>query len=193
MADAAPAPPTAPPAGAAPAPKLQFILAGATVPAPLVKRLGEVFKPLLPVTDASSFHRLPATLKHRFIRVTGEAHAKHNALLEILQALTSAEAAASGARDDDDDGGRHDGDDEEEAGGDRGSPRGPKTTTVPGKRGLSPAAGGASAAGGGRAPPRPRILIFCNTIPSARSTAHFLAESGFSAASLHGGIPPKLR
>eukprot|EP00741_Cyanophora_paradoxa_P008171 tig00001265_g7908.t1 len=37
-------------------------------------------------------------------------------------------------------------------------------------------------------------LVFCNTIDSCRATAHFLAESGVPApASLHGGIPPRLR
>jgi len=39
-----------------------------------------------------------------------------------------------------------------------------------------------------------RVLVFCNTIGSARSTGHFLGEQGgYSVASLHGGIPPKLR
>ncbi len=38
-----------------------------------------------------------------------------------------------------------------------------------------------------------RVMVFCNTIPSARSTAHALAEAGFSLSSLHGGIPPQLR
>jgi superfamily II DNA/RNA helicase len=39
-----------------------------------------------------------------------------------------------------------------------------------------------------------RVLVFCNTIGSARSTGHFLGDQGgYSVASLHGGIPPKLR
>ena len=38
-----------------------------------------------------------------------------------------------------------------------------------------------------------RLLVFCNTIQSARSTAHTLVEAGINAASLHGGIPPELR
>ena len=37
------------------------------------------------------------------------------------------------------------------------------------------------------------VLVFCNTVPSARSTAHFLSEAGYPVASLHGGIPPLLR
>jgi hypothetical protein len=38
------------------------------------------------------------------------------------------------------------------------------------------------------------VLVFCNTVPSARSTAHFLGErGGYAVASLHGGIPPRLR
>jgi len=39
-----------------------------------------------------------------------------------------------------------------------------------------------------------KVLVFCNTVPSARSTAHFLgAQGGYTVASLHGGIPPRLR
>jgi superfamily II DNA/RNA helicase len=38
-----------------------------------------------------------------------------------------------------------------------------------------------------------QLLIFCNDISCARSTSHFLAESGYSSTSLHGGIPPILR
>jgi superfamily II DNA/RNA helicase len=39
-----------------------------------------------------------------------------------------------------------------------------------------------------------KVLVFCNTVPSARSTAHFLgAQGGLTVASLHGGIPPRLR
>jgi superfamily II DNA/RNA helicase len=38
-----------------------------------------------------------------------------------------------------------------------------------------------------------KVLVFCNTVPSARSTAHFLSESGYSNASLHGDIPPIMR
>ena len=44
-----------------------------------------------------------------------------------------------------------------------------------------------------RRPGSGRVMIFCNTIPSARATAHTLAEAGVSLASLHGGIPPQLR
>jgi len=54
----------------------------------------------------------------------------------------------------------------------------------------APAAGGA---GGSGTAAGPRVLVFCNSVPSARSTAHFVAEAGYSAASLHGAIPPQLR
>jgi superfamily II DNA/RNA helicase len=45
------------------------------------------------------------------------------------------------------------------------------------------------------APPAaaPRVLVFCNSVPSARSTALFLGEQGYAVASLHGDIPPLLR
>eukprot|EP01133_Synstelium_polycarpum_P012027 gene12027-14068_t len=38
-----------------------------------------------------------------------------------------------------------------------------------------------------------KILVFCNTPASCRSTEHFLTENGFSATSLHGEIPARLR
>jgi len=37
------------------------------------------------------------------------------------------------------------------------------------------------------------VLIFCNSIPCARSTALTLGEAGWAVASLHGGLPPLLR
>mmetsp|Transcript_34078 Transcript_34078/g.55196 ORF Transcript_34078/g.55196 Transcript_34078/m.55196 type:complete len:565 (-) Transcript_34078:155-1849(-) len=37
------------------------------------------------------------------------------------------------------------------------------------------------------------VLVFCNTISSARSTEHFLRESGHSTANYHGGILPRER
>lgn len=38
-----------------------------------------------------------------------------------------------------------------------------------------------------------RIIIFCNTIDSARFVEHFLSESGYTTASVHGNIPPHRR
>lgn len=38
-----------------------------------------------------------------------------------------------------------------------------------------------------------RLIIFCNTISSARFVEHFLSESGYSTASVHGEIPPERR
>jgi superfamily II DNA/RNA helicase len=38
-----------------------------------------------------------------------------------------------------------------------------------------------------------RMIIFVGSIPSARAVASSLSERGFHVASLHGGIPPKLR
>ncbi|EGG18489.1 ATP-dependent RNA helicase [Cavenderia fasciculata] len=38
-----------------------------------------------------------------------------------------------------------------------------------------------------------RVLVFCNSPNSCRSTEYFLTENGFNATSLHGEIPPKTR
>ncbi|GAM18406.1 hypothetical protein SAMD00019534_015810 [Acytostelium subglobosum LB1] len=38
-----------------------------------------------------------------------------------------------------------------------------------------------------------KILVFCNTPDSCRSTEYFLTENGYSATSLHGLIPNKIR
>lgn len=38
-----------------------------------------------------------------------------------------------------------------------------------------------------------RAMVFCNGVPSCRSTEHVLREAGFDSVGLHGGIPPKLR
>lgn len=38
-----------------------------------------------------------------------------------------------------------------------------------------------------------RAIVFCKTIPSCRSTDHFLTEHNIKTACLHGGIPPIVR
>eukprot|EP01114_Cavostelium_apophysatum_P020500 TRINITY_DN6890_c0_g1_i1.p1 TRINITY_DN6890_c0_g1~~TRINITY_DN6890_c0_g1_i1.p1 ORF type:complete len:524 (-),score=47.96 TRINITY_DN6890_c0_g1_i1:22-1593(-) len=38
-----------------------------------------------------------------------------------------------------------------------------------------------------------RILVFCNTVPSCRSTDHFLSEQDYKSTSYHGDIPSKTR
>ncbi|RYY33722.1 DEAD/DEAH box helicase, partial [archaeon] len=54
-----------------------------------------------------------------------------------------------------------------------------------------------SHAAGDTAPPAvPRsaqAMLFCNTVASARASAHLLEERGFSVVSLHGDIPPGRR
>lgn len=37
------------------------------------------------------------------------------------------------------------------------------------------------------------MIIFCNSVNSARAIEHSLANDGMDASSLHGEIPPKLR
>eukprot|EP01112_Ceratiomyxa_fruticulosa_P009281 TRINITY_DN2419_c0_g3_i1.p1 TRINITY_DN2419_c0_g3~~TRINITY_DN2419_c0_g3_i1.p1 ORF type:complete len:669 (-),score=131.60 TRINITY_DN2419_c0_g3_i1:40-2046(-) len=36
-------------------------------------------------------------------------------------------------------------------------------------------------------------MIFCNSVPSCRSTDHFLTEKGFRPTCMHGEMPPKMR
>lgn len=38
-----------------------------------------------------------------------------------------------------------------------------------------------------------RVMVFCSTISSCRSTGHALEERGINVVCLHGGMPPKLR
>ena len=52
-----------------------------------------------------------------------------------------------------------------------------------------PSSAGPAAAGAVRR----QALVFCSSVGSARSTAHFIAERGLSAACLHGDIPPARR
>jgi superfamily II DNA/RNA helicase len=35
-----------------------------------------------------------------------------------------------------------------------------------------------------------KVIVFCNTIDSCRSTEHFLREKGFTTSCYHGDIPP---
>jgi len=37
------------------------------------------------------------------------------------------------------------------------------------------------------------VIIFCNSVASARAIEHTLSEDGMESTSLHGDIPPKLR
>ncbi len=37
------------------------------------------------------------------------------------------------------------------------------------------------------------VLVFCNTVSSARAAQHALAEAGVSVAGVHGDVPPRLR
>jgi superfamily II DNA/RNA helicase len=57
----------------------------------------------------------------------------------------------------------------------------------------APSHGGLAAKGDESSTAASRVLIFCNSIDSVRSTSHFLGEAGYAVATLHGGIPPNLR
>jgi superfamily II DNA/RNA helicase len=158
---------------------VQVCLAGATLPPRAARAARSLFPNLVPVAAAST-HRLPPALEQRFIRVGGEPDAKHRALLMALRPLLapdyetpagSEDGAGQKTRDEDadNDGGWGALDD---------SNRGARASSS-----SSSSSSGASS----------RVLVFCNTLPSARSTAHYLGEQGYRVASLHGGIPPKLR
>ena len=154
--------------------QLRTVLAGATVPRAARHTIEALF-PRVSFLTGSTMHRPPLRLHHRFLRVGGEPSAKHEALLRLLAELlpgasAEAEAELAAAR---------------AAGGE--APRSVRRQATGG--------------GGARGPPPPepraapprRLVVFCNSIPSARSTAHFLSERGLGVASLHGGIPPNLR
>lgn len=113
-----------------PAPKVQFILAGATIPPQASREITRMF-PGLHRAIASSAHKPHKRTQVEFVRVAdGEREGKHTALLTRLPDLV--------------------------------------------------------AQGGG-------VLVFCNSIPCARSTALTLGEAGWAVSSLHGGLPPQLR
>jgi superfamily II DNA/RNA helicase len=162
------------------------VLAGATMPPSAVAAVRRAFPRAEAVASACA-HRIPPRLRQSFVRVGGDPQAKHEALLRVMAGLLGGKRGAAG------DGG---GDADEEAGS-SGAYGG-----IGGSGGSSSDGGGdggdvdisvAGAGGSGAAGPA-RVLVFCNTVPSARSTAHFLGEQGgLTVASLHGGIPPKLR
>jgi superfamily II DNA/RNA helicase len=41
--------------------------------------------------------------------------------------------------------------------------------------------------------PKDKVIVFCNTIDSCRSTDYFLQEKGFDPACYHGEVPPLVR
>lgn len=125
--------------------RVQFLLAGATLPPATLRTVRELL-PGVTMAFAPSSHRAPAALKKTWVRVGGEALAKHDALLSIAARLLGA-----------------------------------------------PVHGGLGAEDDAAAAKAPRVLIFCNSIDSVRSTSHFLGEAGYAVATLHGGIPPKMR
>jgi superfamily II DNA/RNA helicase len=125
--------------------RVQFLLAGATLP-PATLRIVRELLPGVTMAYAPSSHRAPIALKKTWVRVGGESSAKHDALLSIAARLLGA-----------------------------------------------PVHGGLGAEGDVAAAKAPRVLIFCNSIDSVRSTSHFLGEAGYAVATLHGGIPPRMR
>lgn len=144
------------------APLVQYVLAGATIPAAAQHRIRQLFPGAKPLS-ARSLHRLPPSLRQEFVRVGGEPDAKHDALLRILRDLGHGAEGASHASA-------------------LQPPSEPITANTTMRRATEHLQ-----------QPARKVIVFCNTVPSARSTAHFLADNGISTASLHGGIPPALR
>ena len=159
--------------------RLQVVLVGATIPGAARHKIGSMF-PGVSFVATPSVHKPPGRLHHRFIRIGGEPTAKHDALMRLMSVLLpeEAEAALAGRPAEEPAVG---GDAAEGADGDGGE----EVASVRVSR--NPRANG-EVTDKGR-----RVIVFCNSIPSARSTAHFLSESGLNVASLHGGIPPTLR
>jgi superfamily II DNA/RNA helicase len=118
---------------------------------------------------AASLHIIPRNIQQEFRRVGGGPNAKHSALSEVLsELLLMREGEAEGT------------DNSFEVvpvAGDDGTPIKRKKS----KKSKSIAAPGS------------QIIIFCNSVAAARSTAYFVAEQGYSAACLHGEIPPDRR
>jgi superfamily II DNA/RNA helicase len=164
---------------------LQVVLAGATMPAPLMRKLAGLFPDLklhLPAAapvkgvgvasgpsahpaGSGTLHVIPPNITQEFRRVGGAPAAKHLALSEVLSEVLGSDSLVGRV-------GSHGG-----SSGSSGSRTRAALTGVP-----------AAAAA-----PSPQALVFCNSVASARSTAFYVAEQGFSAACLHGDIPPDRR
>lgn len=154
----------------------QVVLAGATIPRGARDLVASAF-PGLAFVSSGSLHLAPARVDQRFERVAGDPAAKHTALFSLIEELRVAGklSASPGS-----------------------SPVAPRqderAASVLSVDAAGRVAGTPLRARGSASRPRSgSVMIFCNTISSARSTAHALAEAGVSLASLHGGIPPQLR
>lgn len=208
--------------------RIQYILAGATMPAALAKKLAGLIpelktsasgaargsgsaaaaagssaaaRPAPPALPPSAaLHVVPARIAQEFRRVGGGAGAKHAALAEVLGELLgspdeggggggAAGAGASGAAGDSDSGSGSDSEIEVAAAraSKSSSSASPSSAAAAGGPGRAARARARLARRGGR------VIVFCSSVASARSTAFFAAEQGYSAASLHGEIPPARR
>ena len=152
---------------------VQVILAGATIPR-RARTLVESAFPDITFVTSGSLHLAPERVTQRFERVAGDPEAKHNTLFALIEELREtgviANAVTSASRAQ-----AHNATQQVDL-----VPANTSSTQSPRLRRESLKRSG-------------RLMIFCNTIPSARSTAHALAEAGLSLACLHGGIPPQLR
>jgi superfamily II DNA/RNA helicase len=165
---------------------VQFVLVGATMPKQARSRIQELL-PLAESASARTTHRLARTITQRFVRVSAVPSAKHSALLAVVKQVSGPPQAGFQA-------GAHaaaldvEGEENEDEDGDGVAEGEDLWETVAAREAGEALAVDAEAAKRGRP-----VLVFCNTLASARSTAYFLQEHGYDAASLHGGIPPILR
>lgn len=155
--------------------KTQFICVGATMNAKAIQAARNLIPTLELVATASTL-RPPTTLEQKFIRVGGDPSSKHAYLRETLETIlpvTTAWVSDSDFESEDD------GSDEEVEEIRQNARVVAQTLTLKGNTRSSPK--------------NARVIVFCNSINSCRSTAHFIGELGYKVASLHGEIPPRLR
>ena len=142
---------------------VQFFLAGATIPPAAAREIARLF-PGAHTAATPTAHTAPKGTSVRFIPVSaGDPAAKHEALLQALPSLLRSHTASASA-----------------AGA--------------GAAATGAATASASATATAAAPTgKCGVLVFCNSVASARSTALTLGEAGYACASLHGDMPPSLR
>lgn len=161
--------------------KTQFICAGATMNTRAVQTARDLI-PTLEVVATASTLRPPVTLEQKFIRVGGGPNAKHTYLREALEAiLPTSMTRPSDSFVDDDDYEMLDDNVENDSG------------SFDVQQQARDFAQSLAHSGKTKLPKNARVIVFCNSVSSCRSTAHFIGELGYKIACLHGEIPPRLR
>lgn len=147
--------------------KVQVVLVGATMPKDAMRQMAKMFPSVSPV---SSLPHSSSALAHRIPATVSQRFVRiggePSAKYEALMDVITGFVASSASV---------------SAASDA------QPADIKGSDGVSPASKPS------KSKPSKRVLVFCNTIDSARATAHFLGEQGYTVASLHGAIPPKLR